>query len=100
MAAFEHISEPVTRVIYSCADELMARTERAEALKRAKANTRAAYRHEHLLKKRSHDLRSQIIQGAYGGSLKALAAFIKLADEYDEAVLARKACERIERGYQ
>lgn len=92
--SFEHISEPVHRVIYSCQYAIGA-LEKAEALKRAKANTRAAIRHEFQLKKRA-----QILRGlAIGGSLRGLATFIATADQYDNAVLAREACERLERNY-
>lgn len=95
MAAFEHISEPVHRVIYSC-EYAMERAEKAEALKRAKANTRAAIMHEHHTKDRAQTLRGHAI----GGSLRGLAMFVALADQYDDAVLARRACERIEENYK
>lgn len=95
MGAFEHISEPVTRVIYSC-EYAMGKLEKAEALKRAKAMTRAAIRHEFQLKQRAQILRGQAI----GGSLRGMATFIATADQYDDAVLARRACERIEENYK
>jgi len=95
MAAFEHISEPVHRVIYSC-EYAMERAEKAEALKRAKANTRAAIRNEHHLRERAQILRGQAI----GGSLRGMALFIATADQYDDAVIARRACERIEANYK
>lgn len=94
MAAFEHVSEPVHRVIYSC-QHAMSQIEKAEALKRAQANTRAAIRHEHKMKQRAQILRGHAI----GGSLRGMATFIATADQYDDAVLARRACERIERAY-
>jgi len=93
--AFEHISEPVHRVVYSC-QYAMDQAEKSEALKRAKANTRAAIRHENKMKDRAQTLRGQAI----GGHLRGLAMFVALADQYDDAVLARRACERIEDKYK
>ena len=94
--SFEQIGEPAKRVVYSCADELISQTVRAEALKRAKANTRSAIRHEWHMKQRAQALRNSAIKG----SLRAIVVFATLADQYDDAVLARKACERIEGLYR
>lgn len=92
--SFEHISEPARRVVYSC-EYAMTQYERAEAHKRAKSLTRAAIRAEDQAKRDAQIWRGQ----AVGGSLRGMARFIILADEYDDAVLRRRACERIERGY-
>jgi len=91
VAAFEHIGATAHRVLYSVQDA-MAENEKAEALKRAKANTRAAIKHEWHMKQRAVEVRNLAVKG----SLRALAVFISLADQYDDAVLARRACERIE----
>lgn len=97
MTSFEQIGEPAARIIYSCAEEIMSQRERAEALKRAKANTRAAIRNEWQLKERAQEIRPLAIKG---GSLRALAVFIVLADQYDDAVLARRATQRVEDNYR
>lgn len=94
MAAFEHIGAPAHRVPYSVQDA-MAENEKAEALKRAKANTRAAIKYEWHMKQRAQEIRNLAIKG----SLRAIVVFAMLADQYDDAVLARRACERIERTY-
>jgi len=96
MGGFEHISEPIARVIYSCSQEIISQAEKAAALKRAQANTRAAFRHEWTMKQRAQAVRPHAIKG----DLHSLALFISLADQYDEAVKARRACERIEGNYK
>lgn len=66
--------------------------EHAAAVKRAEGVTNAAIRQEHKCKKDAQAMREPAIKG----SLHALAAFIALADKYDDAVLARRGAEKSE----
>lgn len=47
------------------------------------------------MKQRAQEIRNLAIKG----SLRAIVVFAMLADQHDDAVIARRACERLERNY-